>query len=60
MAHKVISNGNTIQSSVVEIVVDTEEDVAELPTDVGVGSDCICLETSEVYMLGNDKTWHKI
>ena len=60
MAVKVIANGNTVQSSVVEIIADTESDIANLPTDVGVGSDCICLENSSVWMLGNDNTWHEL
>ena len=60
MAFKVTVNGNNIQSSVVEIIADTESDIADLPTDVGIGSDCICLENSSVYMLGNDKVWHEI
>ena len=61
MAYRVISNGSNIQSSVVEIVADTLQDVADLPTtDYGVGSDCICLEDSSVWMLGNDATWHQL
>lgn len=60
MAYKVISNGGNVQSSVVEVIVDTLAEIAELPTDFGVGSDCICLEDSSVWMLGNDKTWHEI
>lgn len=56
----VISNGNTIQSSVVEIVVDTLQDLEDLDTDFGPGSDCIVLEDSSVWMLGNDKVWHQL
>lgn len=58
MAFKVTVNGNNIQSSVCEIIADTVADVADLPTDVGVGSDCIVLEDSTVYMLGTDGVWH--
>ena len=42
---------------VTSYVVDTESDVSTLPTDVGIGSDCIVIETSNVYILGNDKEW---
>ena len=54
---KIISNS---QSGVVEIVADTLDDIQDLPTtdDVGVGSDCIVLEDSSVYMLGNDNEQH--
>ena len=60
MAFRITVNGNNIQSSVVEIVADTVADVADLPTDVGVGSDCIVLENSSVYMLGSDLIWHEL
>ena len=61
MEPTVIRNGDTIQSSVVEIVVDTLADLNNVSTeDYGVGSDCIVLEDSSVYMLGNDRQWHKI
>ncbi len=60
MAYRVTVNGNNIQSSVVEIIADTLSDIEDLPTDVGVGSDCICLENSSVYMLGNDLVWHEL
>ena len=58
--YKVISNGNIIQSSVVEVVVDTLTDIDTLPTTFGPGSDCICLEDSSVWMLGNDGVWHQL
>lgn len=60
MNSTVISNGNTIQSSVVEIVVDTLQDLESLDTSFGTGSDCIVLEDSSVWMLGNDKVWHEL
>lgn len=60
MKSAIISNGNSIQSSVVEVVVDTLQDLEELSTNFGVGSDCIVLEDSSVWMLGNDKTWHQL
>lgn len=60
MAYKVIKNSDTTQSNVVEIVADTTADLADLSVDYGVGSDCIVLEDSSVYMLGNDKVWHEL
>ena len=56
----VMKNADTTQSSVVEIVADTLEDINNLPTNYGIGSDCICLEDSSVWMLGNDKQWHQL
>lgn len=60
MAHKITTNGNIVQPSVVEIVADTIADVENLPKYVGVGSTCIVIENSSVYMLGNDNEWHEI
>ena len=60
MAHKITTNGNIVQPSVVEIVADTVADVENLPKYVGVGSTCIVIENSSVYMLGNDNEWHEI
>jgi len=64
MAYKIISNGSNINSQTVEIVVDTlaemEEDGFPGASDVGIGSDCIVLENSSVWMLGNDGSWHEL
>jgi hypothetical protein len=60
MAYRIISNGPNIQTSVAEIVVDTLADLDSVPTTFGVGSDCIVLENSSVYMLGSDKVWHEL
>lgn len=60
MAYKIISNGTNVQSTVVEVVADTLTDLDEVPTTFGVGSDCIVLENSSVWMLGNDKVWHEL
>ena len=57
----VTQNGNSIQSSVVELVADTLQDLDEAPVDYyGVGSNCIVLEDSSVWVLGNDRFWHQI
>lgn len=60
MAFKVMKNSDTTQSDVVEIVADELADLTDIPTEYGIGSDCIVLEDSSVWMLGNDKTWHEL
>ena len=59
-SYTIISNGPNVSSSVCELVVDTLAELQDpdFPTSFGVGSDCIVLEDSSVWMLGNDKTWH--
>ena len=58
--YKVIANGEDVQQSVVEIVADTLADINILPVIYSPGSDCIVLEDSSVWMLGNDKIWHQL
>lgn len=58
--YKVTRNGDNTQSDVVEITVDTLVEMQEVPTTFGVGSDCIVLENTSVWRLGNDKKWHQI
>lgn len=58
--YKIIKNGDNTNSEVAELVADELADIDTLPTNVGAGSSCICLENSSVWMLGNDKEWHEI
>jgi hypothetical protein len=61
---RLYKNGDITDIKVAEYIADTEADVLELPTDVGSGSTCLVLQSSEnsaaVYALGNDKKWHKL
>lgn len=57
---KVYKNSDTTTSYVVEIVADTIDDIEDLPTNFTPGSDCIVLEDSSVWMLGNDEVWHRL
>lgn len=67
--------GKTNSPTQTEYICDFESDVEKLPTNkiVGtqdgnsisneccaVGSTAFVIETSSVYMLGNDSLWHKI
>jgi hypothetical protein len=45
----------------VEYIVSTEEEIAELPTNVGQGSTAFVIATSTAYMFDEeDKTWKAI
>lgn len=51
------SVGSSIQKS---LYCDTEADVANLPTsedEIGLGSTCLVIESSNVYILGSNRTW---
>lgn len=58
--YKIIKNGDNTSSSVVQLIADQTSDVDLLPKNVGAGSTCVVIESSSVYMMGNDKEWHKL
>ena len=60
MAYRIIANGEDVQNDVVEIVVDTRNEINDLPTTYGIGSDAIVIQDSSVWMLGNDSEWHEL
>ena len=52
--------GDTDQYDVISYTVDSLSDIASLPINAAMGSTCICIENSSVWMLGGDKIWHEI
>ena len=62
MAYNIISQGNNKTAYLKEFVVDTESGISKLPTfpKTAIGSNCLVIETSDVYILGNDNKWHKL
>ena len=44
----------------VEAVADKTDDMASAPTHYGAGSNCLVIEDSSVWVLGNDNKWHQI
>lgn len=49
-------------SSKKSFMADSESDISSLPTDdtVAIGSDCLTIDTSDVYILDSTKTWVKL
>ena len=43
-------------------MADSASDISSLPTDdsVAIGSDCLTIDTSDVYILDSTKTWVKL
>ena len=60
MAYSIIKQNDDSAYNLVELVIDFKADIETLPTTYAAGSDCICIEDSSVYMLGNDKIWHEL
>lgn len=56
----ITSQRGEVEAYVMELVADVEADVETITIDCAPGSTCFVIETSNVYMLGNDKKWHEI
>lgn len=60
MAYSSYQNSDNIVPYFVALVADELADIAEIPTHFAVGSTCFVIEDSSLWILGNDKEWHKI
>lgn len=56
----IIGQGDKTTTYLMSYVADKEADItAEKPSDnIAIGSTCLVIETSNVYMLGSDRQWH--
>lgn len=59
MAYSSYQNSDNIVPYYMALVADTEADISSLPTSCAPGSTCVVIEGSILYILGNDKIWHK-
>ena len=57
---KLISQNGEKVYDIYEYVCDTPEDIEKLSKKCGMGSTCIIISTSEVYMLNSSKEWVKL
>lgn len=55
----VIKQNDNVSAYVTEYLVDTEDEIQNLPTDVFPGSLCIVTSTAVVYILNSEKKWVK-
>lgn len=58
--YKMTSQNGDVVYDVKEFVCDTPEDIANLPRNAGMGSTCVVISTSEVYMMNSKGEWVKI
>ena len=58
--YNIKQQGDTVQNGVIEFVADTRADIDEIPTNWAMGSTCLVIEDSSVWILGSDKIWHEI
>lgn len=58
MAHAVVSRTNNgLGDYIVVFLADEIADVADITTEVAVGSVILCLENNKKYILSTDKIW---
>lgn len=53
----IMKQGDETNYSLSEFIVDAPSDVSSLPIDVAPGSTCLVIDTSDVYIMGNNKKW---
>lgn len=63
--YSVIKNNDDSTYGITELVINTVADLASVPTSYASGSSCLCIETSDVYMLSvpdedGNKEWKRI
>ena len=57
---KMTSQNGDVVYDIKEYVCDTPDDVPNLPRNCGMGSTCIVISTSEVYMMNSTQEWVKL
>ena len=59
--YSIKQQGDTVQNGIMEFVADTRSDIDAIPVDNWeMGSTCLVIEDSSVWILGSDKKWHEI
>lgn len=57
---KIISQNGDTAYEVKDFVCDTMEDIEKLPKNCGMGSTCLVISESRVFMLNGNKEWSEI
>lgn len=60
MAQNITANDNTVAYGIKKIMVDTKNELKELPYKLEPGSKALVTETLDLYLLNNHNTWVKI
>lgn len=56
----ITSQNGDIRYNVVEFVLDTINDIPNLPTDVSAGSTAFVISTGDCYMFNSEGSWVKL
>lgn len=60
MAYSSYQNSDNIVPYYAALVADYLADIEKIPIDFAIGSTCLVIEDSSLWILGNDRKWHKI
>ena len=58
--YKIVAENGETKKDIYELVVNTPEDMTELPRHFGAGSTVIVISTAEVYMKNLEGEWVKL
>lgn len=58
--YSLLTNRGIYNEAIKRYVVDEDDDIAEVPTDVPAGSECFVIRSSNTYMLNHKKQWIKV
>lgn len=58
--YSLYANDDDVAYGIQKFILDTEEDIKTLPTQVRAGSSALVIETSSVYVLNHQQQWIKI
>lgn len=57
---KVIRQNGDVVYDIKDFVCDTPDDLENLPKNCDMGSTCLIISTSEVYMMNSSREWVKL
>lgn len=58
--YNIKQQGDTVQNGIIEYVADTRADIDKIPKFGLMGSTCLVIEDSSVWILDSDKNWHEL
>ena len=58
--YNIKQQGDTVQNGIMEFIADARADIDTIPVNWEMGSTCLVIEDSSVWILGSDKKWHEL
>lgn len=58
--YNIMNQSGKTAYNLLELIADSREDIADLPTTCTPGSTCLVIEDSSVWVLGSSNEWKEI